>query len=228
ADHPNDVLLQATVAMDSLVPDPEPDGAEPDVAHAALPEPDPEEPDGGQHHGAEPEIGPPDGEVSDAEPATPVPDDVLAHRANDFAEAFLAGETATIPGDDYTFEHEVVDPEELAALAERDGDPGEDEAHFRATHLGGVATLPSAEPIDVRISADGLDLLQADGTIVGRLGWPDISALEVTVPHGRRRRRGAPRLIVHTAGGSARFEISELSGEELQDRVQPLMARYGH
>jgi hypothetical protein len=35
-------------------------------------------------------------------------------------------------------------------------------------------------------------------------------------------------LVVHTAGGSARFEVPELSGEELQEQVQPLMERFGH
>ena len=163
------------------------------------------------------------------EPEEEPSDEVLAHRAAGFAEEFMASAPA-VPGDEppvsdeFTFEQDALDvPEidqEVSAAAP-------EVAEFGAVHLGGVATLPSAEEIALRLSEDGLDLLQDDGTIVGRLGWTEIAALEVTVPHGRRRRRNAPRLVVHTAGGSARFEVPGLSGEELQDQVQPLMARFG-
>ena len=124
---------------------------------------------------------------------------------------------------DFTYEHDV-----LPATAANGAGPGDDIAEFTAVHLGGVASLPSSEHIALRLSGEGLDLMQEDGAIVGRLGWEDISALEVTVPHGRRRRKGSPRLVVHTSGGSARFEVPALSGEELQEQLQPLMARYGH
>jgi hypothetical protein len=129
---------------------------------------------------------------------------------------------------DFTYEHDVVPADGAASRDSNDEINGDDVAEFPAVHLGGVASLPSAEEIALRLSDEGLDLMQDDGTIVGRLGWEDISALEVTVPHGRRRRKGSPRLVVHTAGGSARFEVPDLSGEELQERLQPLMTRYGH
>jgi hypothetical protein len=166
-----------------------------------------------------PEVGVEGGETSESKSS----DEVLAHRAADFADEFMAGDpvtavTRTTIEDDLTFASEAAD---VPA-------PEVDVTEFGAVHLGGVAALPSSEEIALRLSEEGLDLLQDDGTIVGRLGWTDIAALEVTVPHGRRRRRNAPRLVVHTVGGSARFEVPSLSGEELQDRVQPLMARFGH
>ncbi len=139
----------------------------------------------------------------------------MAYAAVDLPEPARADEPPS--ADEFTFEQDAV---ELPML--EDGI-----AEFGAVHLGGVASLPSPEEIALRLSEDGLDLLQDDGTIVGRLGWPDIAALEVTVPHGRRRRHSAPRLVVHTAGGSARFEVPGLSGAELQDQVEPLMTRFG-
>jgi hypothetical protein len=177
------------------------------------------------------------------------PDEVLAHRADGFAAEFMAGAATSPPGRPATAENpasaesvlppalEGDDPadSEAEVAVPMDGDTFEQEAigfaheaAFGAVHLGGVASLPTSAEIDVHLSADGLDLLEGDGEILGRLGWADISALEVTVPHGRRRRKGAPRLVVHTAGGSARFEVPGLSGEELQAQVAPLMERYGH
>lgn len=130
---------------------------------------------------------------------------------------------------DFTYEHEILPAgTAIGSGSNGAGPPTDDVAEFSAVHLGGVAQLPSSEEIALRLSEEGLDLIQDDGAIVGRLGWEDISALEVTVPHGRRRRKGSPRLVVHTAGGSARFEVPSLSGEELQSQLQPLMARYGH
>ncbi|WP_249011330.1 hypothetical protein [Conexibacter sp. DBS9H8] len=187
-------------------------------------------------------------------PAEPVADsapesreEVLSHRADDFAAEFMAGTGPSTPSTTEDDPEPAEDPS-AAVLWARDTTENEDEvaapmggdtfeheavpvggeAAFAAVHLGGVASLPTAGEVDVHLSADGLDLLEVSGEILGRLGWADISALEVTVPHGRRRRKGAPRLVVHTAGGSARFEVPGLSGEELQAQVAPLMDRYGH
>jgi hypothetical protein len=251
---PTPPAVADTSTTSPMAPDPEPVDPEPaEIPELELPEPEPEL--AVVESAPEPEPALPEPAMPEPEPEpTPVPslagideptmaydtlgpepgsvdedgdgeasDDVLGHRADDFAAEFMAGEpvAATEPAagaDQFIFEADAIDGAAREA----------DETEFGAVHLGGVASLPSSEEIALRLSEEGLDLLQDDGTIVGRLGWTDIAALEVTVPHGRRRRRNAPRLVVHTAGGSARFEVPTLSGEELQDRVQPLMARFGH
>jgi hypothetical protein len=105
----------------------------------------------------------------------------------------------------------------------------EDEFQFPAIHLGGVANLPTKrEGLNVRLSADGLDILQGERNIIGRLIWDEIEALEV--PHLRARRRQKQvraRLVVRTPHGDASFEVPEISAEELRDRVEPLMERFG-
>lgn len=103
------------------------------------------------------------------------------------------------------------------------------ELRFAAVHLGGVANLPTAESgIDVRVSGEGLDIIRDDTEIIGRLGWSDIQTLEVASPRGgRRRRAGRARLIVRTAAGDASFEVPALTGEELRERLDPLVALYG-
>jgi hypothetical protein len=101
---------------------------------------------------------------------------------------------------------------------------------FPAIHLGGVANLPTKrEGLSVRLSADGLDILHGGGDIIGRLIWGEIEALEVPPLRVRRRHKQLrARLVVRTPHGDASFEVPEVSGEELRDRVEPLMRLYGH
>ena len=98
-----------------------------------------------------------------------------------------------------------------------------------AVHLGGVANLPTKrEGLMVRLSADGLDILHGERDIIGRLIWDEIEALEV--PHLRMRRRQKQlraRLVVRTPHGDASFDVPEVSGDELRDRVEPFMRLYG-
>lgn len=102
------------------------------------------------------------------------------------------------------------------------------ELRFAALHLGGVANLPTAEAgIDVRLSGDGLDIIRDQTEIIGRLGWSDIDALEVASPRGVRRRRASrARLVVRTSSGDASFEVPDFTGEELRERLNPLVDRY--
>lgn len=120
----------------------------------------------------------------------------------------------------------ALEPEPSAPVPELDAD----EVRVTAIHLGGVANLPtSRDGLDLRLSEDGLDILQSDEQIVGRLPWEEIDALEV--PHHRTRRRRQPksgaRLVVRTRHGDASFEIADFSPDELRDRIEPLVARYG-
>jgi hypothetical protein len=108
-------------------------------------------------------------------------------------------------------------------------EPDDEALKLTAIHLGGVANLPgSAEEVDLRLSGDGLDIARGGDEILGRLSWSEIDALEVPTARGRRRRQpGRARLIVRTGSGDASFEIPALSSDELLERIQPLLARYG-
>ena len=100
---------------------------------------------------------------------------------------------------------------------------------FPAIHQGGVANLPTKrEGLSVRLSGDGLDILQGDHEIIGRLIWDEIETLEV--PHNRsRRRRHEPhaRLVVRTPHGDASFDVPGVSPDDLRDRVEPILRLYG-
>jgi hypothetical protein len=109
--------------------------------------------------------------------------------------------------------------------------PENDDLLVTAIHLGGVANLPaSRNGLDLRLSAKGLDILHSNDEIVGRLPWEEIDALEVPHQRVRRRRQHKPRarLLVRTKHGDASFEIPGVSSDELRDRIEPLISRYGH
>jgi hypothetical protein len=111
-----------------------------------------------------------------------------------------------------------------------DEDEFGDELRIAAVHLGGVANLPThGEPLDVRISEAGLDILQANEEILGRLQWSDIGRLEASAPKGRLlgKNKGGSRLVVRTKHGDASFEIPDMDPEELRAEVAEMSARYG-
>jgi hypothetical protein len=110
--------------------------------------------------------------------------------------------------------------------------PDEDEDRLRVTavHLGGVANLTgSDQTVDLRLSDAGLDILRDGEEIIGRLGWGDIESLEVPNARGLRRRRAMARaqLVVRTPSGDASFEIPAFTSEELRERIEPLVDRFG-
>jgi hypothetical protein len=136
----------------------------------------------------------------------------------------------------------VVAPEEVAPIAapESYGEnygsehtdyppPPDENLQVLAYHLGGVANLPTGrDGLDLRLSESGLDILQPQGEIIGRLHWNEIDALEVIAVRGRLRRqaRTQSRIVVRTKHGDASFEIPGLSSEDLEARVEPLISRY--
>lgn len=97
-----------------------------------------------------------------------------------------------------------------------------------AVHLGGIANLgPSEQGIELRLSEAGLDIARGSGELLGRLRWPEIRALDVPPPKGlRRRRRGGAHLVIRTRHGDATFEIPEVSAEDLQNQLAPLVLRH--
>ncbi len=107
--------------------------------------------------------------------------------------------------------------------------PQLDELRVNAVHLGGVANLPTrTDGLDLRVAGPGLDILQSDGEIIGRLVWEEIDGLEVPHTRSRRRRQHAhARLVVRTPHGDASFEVPGFTSDELRDRIEPLVGRYG-
>ena len=128
------------------------------------------------------------------------------------------------------------EPEAAAALAPEpepepppQPEPGPEPVRVSAVHLGGVANLPvGASDIELHLTEHGLDIIQGISTTLGRLGWDDIRALEVTSARGVRRRRRDLRtcLVVRTATGEASFAIPAVAPEELRAHVEPLRKRY--
>jgi hypothetical protein len=100
---------------------------------------------------------------------------------------------------------------------------------LRAVHLGGIANLAPAEgDLELHISTLGLDIVRnPDQTVLGRLTWDEIVALETPEPGGRFRRRRPPdaHLVIRSPQGSASFEIPGVTSEELREHLAPLLAR---
>lgn len=152
----------------------------------------------------------------------------------------LDGELETVQADDVVLElmpepepiELVPEPEPIALVPapepiELETHPYED-LHVRAIHLGGVASLPTKrDGLTLRLSENGLDIIGTE-EIIGRLVWDEIDALEVPNLRVRRRRQQPQaRLVVRTQHGDASFEIPGISPDELRDRVEPLVGRYG-
>ena len=107
--------------------------------------------------------------------------------------------------------------------------PADAHVQVPAYHVGGVANLPTGrEGLGLRLSDDGLDILQPDGDIIGRLHWNEIDMLEVIAVRGRLRRRARTlsRIVVRTKHGDASFEIPGVACDDLQARIEPLVSRY--
>ena len=203
-----------------------------DVVLELLPEPDPIEYETEAY----------DVEASFAEEAVPpAPVNPFAVRQAEEPADEPADEKAAGP-EDGAYEQETA--QFAAAIADREPEtqPSEPEAEaseavpeeeteivVQAIHLGGVANLPTKrEGLSVRLSEDGLDIMQGEHDIIGRLIWDEIEALEV--PNLRVRRRSKQlraRLVVRTPHGDASFEVPDIAAEELRDRVEPLMRLYG-
>jgi hypothetical protein len=124
----------------------------------------------------------------------------------------------------------VAEPEpEPASVAEPAPPPQDDSLQVLAYHVGGVANLPTGrDGLDLRLSELGLDILQPEGQIIGRLQWNEIDALEVFAVRGRIRKqaRTLSRIVVRTKHGDANFEVPGLDSGDLEARVEPLVSRY--
>lgn len=94
-------------------------------------------------------------------------------------------------------------------------------------HLEGVVDLPASRRVDLRVSADGVDIVRSDGDVFGRLQWADIDDLFVGPSRGRRlRREQRTILVLRTGEGEAVFEVPALSQAQLRGHIDPLAARF--
>jgi hypothetical protein len=224
-----------------------------DAIFELLPSPEPLEYEVGSYEAIPDEVEDPAPPVLDQVPyepeaeATPpkpewVGDPTQAHALDDAAPELtgsLASETPETPAVEPAA---AAIPEALApiAAAESYGEnyggehtdyppPPDENLQVLAYHLGGVANLPTGrDGLDLRLSESGLDILQPEGEIIGRLHWNEIDGLEVIAVRGRLRRqaRTQSRIVVRTKHGDASFEIPGLSSEDLEARVEPLISRY--
>ena len=204
---------EAVADEDDGSPEAEAEVAEPEAAAVAEPE------DSEVAEVAEPE-------VAEEEAAAPEEDEAAAVAEEQLdVEAEPEAVTEAADAEDFAYGEPVAE-----AIAEPPPTaPPADSLLVAATHLGGVADLPTGQPgLFVRLSIDGLDIIRDRDEIVGRLGWTEIDRLEVPQPRGRLRRRGGgARLIVRTRNGDASFDIPDSSSEDLRHQVDPLVERFG-
>jgi hypothetical protein len=106
-------------------------------------------------------------------------------------------------------------------------EPTPEALRLSAVHLAGIKSLRVGEDgIELRFSAAGVDLLRRPGGAgIGRLKWSEIRAVEL--PQGRRGigRRRVQELHVDTVRGRASFELPGVSGEQVREYLQPMLAR---
>ena len=94
-------------------------------------------------------------------------------------------------------------------------------------HRGGIDSIKNGDKdIELRLSGAGLDVLKrSSGAALGRLDWTIITGIEVAQPKsGRgRRKRKAQSLQVHTAAGEATFELVDLTPEQVDAQIGPML-----
>ena len=122
---------------------------------------------------------------------------------------------------------EALDERPGGALVPVSSEPGE--LVFPAVHEGGVANLPKRhDGLGVCLSSAGVDILEGEHEILGRLLWDEIETLQVVSLRPKRRNpEPRARLIIRTPQGDASFGVPGITGDELRDRIEPLLARYG-
>jgi hypothetical protein len=130
------------------------------------------------------------------------------------------------PAMDATAQHQpVLASEDTAA----EDDKYADGVRLRAVHLGGIANLAPAEgDLELHISSEGLDIIRGpEHSVLGRLTWDEIVALETPELGGRfrRKRQADAHLVIRSEQGSASFEIPGVTTEELREHLDPLLAQ---
>jgi hypothetical protein len=99
---------------------------------------------------------------------------------------------------------------------------------FNGVHRGGLAGLPKgASDLELRFSAAGFGIVRGAKPL-GRIGWSEITAIEIPIPSGRRRRRQKPdaTIVIRSGQGSATFEVPGVTPEDLGEQLAPLLSEH--
>jgi hypothetical protein len=129
-----------------------------------------------------------------------------------------------------------IAPPEPAESAEGAGGAATSETPLQAlriaaVHVSGIESLRNGESdLELRFSENGLDLLKASsGAAIGRLLWTDIHAVDVTSSRRvLRPGRRVPELQVRAQSGLATFQLPGMTSEQLNEHLQPVLARLRH
>jgi hypothetical protein len=97
--------------------------------------------------------------------------------------------------------------------------------HLPAVHLRGVPQLAGGQAVELRLSAAGLHIVRSDtGATVGQVQRRQIASLALGRGRWRGLRARIPVLIVTSDGGQARFELRDLTSEQIDRHLEPLLA----
>jgi hypothetical protein len=139
----------------------------------------------------------------------------------EFAEA--EGEWEQEPPPTMQYELEEIDDDAQGGHQQEDVS----ELQIAAVHIGGIANLsPGERGIELKLGEPGLDIVRADGEVLGRLEWELVQTLEVPPPRRRRRRGAATHLVIRTRRGDASFEVPGLTQDELREHLTPVLELY--
>jgi hypothetical protein len=126
--------------------------------------------------------------------------------------------------EDHELETEAAPEHEHAAPPTNQGET----VKFDAVHVGGLAGLPQgASDLELHFSATGFGIVRGTQPL-GRIGWSEITAVEIPTPSGRRRRRQRAdgTIVIRSGQGSATFEVPGVSPEELSDLLGPMLKEH--
>jgi hypothetical protein len=178
---------------------------------------------------------PPVEKTAKAGPEHERPANKAADRHEEVAEEQADAEAIAEEEEEEEEDVEVEPPEgtaeytPVAAAQPELGDDADDGVRLRAVHLGGIANLAPAESdLELHISSVGLDIIRGpEQSVLGRLTWDEIVALETPAISGRFRRRRPTdaHLVIRSHQGSASFEIPGVTPDELREHLDPLLAK---
>jgi hypothetical protein len=222
------------VSETRAVPEPTPDAAPPSAPSPADQEKQPAEASDADEESApstaEHELPP---AAAEPEPAAPISPDTEAPVADDSEPPPPVAADSELPPP-VAADPDLVVP--VAADSEPDmaaADGAETDAdgvRLRAVHLGGIANLAPAEAdLELQLSSVGLDIVRGpDQSVLGRLAWAEIDALETPDAGGRFRRKKSAdaHLVVRSPQGSASFQIPGVTPQELREHLAPLIAQH--
>jgi hypothetical protein len=125
-------------------------------------------------------------------------------------------------------ETEAVAESETGAGPSQTPETAGETVKLNAVHVGGLAGLPKgATDLELRFSTTGFGIVRGTKPL-GRIGWSDITAVEIPTPNSRRRRRQKSdgTIVIRSAQGSATFEIPGVTPEELSEHLGPILKEH--